>query len=577
MELSKFAEKYGKRANGKPWAGANGVYVISPACPTKFWEGEKCGKEGPKSVKIGRSSGESGFAGDKKGRLSSYKTYWPNGVTVHAVLITPSFDKRYHTFKDVALQRETTLRRIFKKKRLTGFGGIPFDKKKGHLGKEWINLSPSKIMNHLIAAGPLRNKSDRLYKCTESSCDKVDISKLSRNTTQLNDIVKELEYVLEDEIKQKKVGIRGRPVVLPRSIVIAAKKRSHPLHIYSHLLKSNIDEEQRESLRRLANKKTHDVKELSNKKKQVRTRLEKKKINEKVIKIRKKEHRNLAAIRPSKGYVVKSTKKVPSNTRGKRGEIVGEDINTIKGPHHPLHRARYDNAKKATARMQFKQRLNENGSKESDSNESDSNESDSNKNDSNEKSWKSCPRPSRRNMTQIYTFYNVAGDNRCYFYAIMKALGLPLSKGLGNIKNINRGLGLIDSNKKAHWEKEIGNGKWRDPISVLENSKQMCKILYDKGIRYIAKLSRKRKNFSELEAYLADPTTTLLDNNENDLYLLRAKGEIMRVKETTKRIRRPASKASFEKAFEDGRVITLIWRNVRGEPHHYEVIMSKYL
>jgi hypothetical protein len=159
----------------------------------------------------------------------------------------------------------------------------------------------------------------------------------------------------------------------------------------------------------------------------------------------------------------------------------------------------------------------------------------------------------------------------------MKALGLPLSKGLGNIKNINRGLGLIDSNKKAHWEKEIGNGKWRDPISVLENSKQMCKILYDKGIRYIAKLSRKRKNFSELEAYLADPTTTLLDNNENDLYLLRAKGEIMRVKETTKRIRRPASKASFEKAFEDGRVITLIWRNVRGEPHHYEVIMSKYL
>ena len=51
MELSKFIEKYSQREAGKPWIGANGLYVITPSCPTNFWGGEKCDRKIPKQVK----------------------------------------------------------------------------------------------------------------------------------------------------------------------------------------------------------------------------------------------------------------------------------------------------------------------------------------------------------------------------------------------------------------------------------------------------------------------------------------------------------------------------------------------
>ena len=54
-----------------PWTGANGVYVVSPACPTEFWEGERCGNKEPQNVKIGKASGENGFAAKGKGEATN--------------------------------------------------------------------------------------------------------------------------------------------------------------------------------------------------------------------------------------------------------------------------------------------------------------------------------------------------------------------------------------------------------------------------------------------------------------------------------------------------------------------------
>lgn len=314
MELTDFVKKYNKRGKGTPWAGANGVYVVSPSCPARFWEGERCGKtKVPRNLKIGKASGEHGFAtAEGKGRLPTYRTYWPNGVTVHAVLITPSYDKTVHVIRDEALKRETTLRRIFKSEGKTGFGanGSGQDNGTRHLGSEWIHVTPSEMMNYLIATGPLRHPSDKLYGCTPKYCEQVKMTDITKDVERLNSVVQKLEYVLNHERQEKKIGIPGRPVVLPRTIVAAAQDRQHPLHLYAHLLKSNVEAEKQLAERRIADKKQRDLLAIAAKENQARTRRERQIIRNAVRRARdRREPRNLAALRPTEDYALAELRK----------------------------------------------------------------------------------------------------------------------------------------------------------------------------------------------------------------------------------------------------------------------------
>ena len=85
---------------------------------------------------------------------------------MHAILRTQNFDSTVHTVKDEALKRETTLRRIFKAHKLSGFGADGRGRNNGtrKLGSEWIRLTPDKIMNYLIAAGPLRHPKGQVVR-----------------------------------------------------------------------------------------------------------------------------------------------------------------------------------------------------------------------------------------------------------------------------------------------------------------------------------------------------------------------------------------------------------------------------
>lgn len=604
MELLDFERKYGGRsgAAGALWGGANGVYVVSPACPTEFWAGERCGNNVPRNVKIGKATGVNGLAtSDGKGRLRNYRTYWPNGVTVHAVLITPSFDRTVHTIKDEASNRETTLRRIFKSRGLVGFGsnGRGGDNGTSHLGSEWIRLTPSEIMNYLIAVGPVRHARDKLYGCTKDQCERVHVDRVSRNVTRLNNVVKALEYVLEDENKEKKekkLGVRGRPVVLPRTIIKAAKNKTHPLHIYSELLVSNVNKEMQLAQRRLADRKLRkaqaaEAQIAGERLTRIQRRLKRKRLNA----MKQRLPRDLAALLPTKDFetamelraakgVARKARltrgapaKKPPAKKAKKPPMANQDaLNTIK--RHPHHRRRYNVEKRAAARMLF------------DDLEQKANDFPSPKPKlAPEPKLAQCPLQAS-GMEVLYdypnyTYLDVTADGRCYFYAIIKALGDPLHMEMGRMSDTNRYVGLgvraqnyFNPTRKRFWKKELRSARWHDPIDVLYDSVKMGGALRNRGILYVAKLVRTRNDFSEVHAYMHDPIAQVRQSQSDGIYKINDNGSISLIPELTGRLRKTQDKekiAAFNVAFREGRVVTFVWRNIPGRPAHYEVIIPR--
>lgn len=597
MELTDFRKKYGRPGGppGTPWGGANGVYVVSPACPTQFWEGERCGNYTPSNVKIGKASGVDGFvSADGKGRLRHYRTYWPNGVTVHAVLTTPSFDSTVHTVKDVALQRETTLRRIFKHIGLVGFGsnGRGGDNGTSHLGSEWINLTPNKIMNYLLAAGPIRHANDHLYGCTPDKCELVSIDKVSRNVTRLNDVVKSLEVVLDDE---KKLGVRGRPIVLPQSIIHAAKKKTHRLHTYADLLVSNVNKEMQLAQRRLANRKKREVNSAEAKIADARlTRFQRQVKRKRLDAMKKRQPRNIAAIRPSYGMDVAMTLKRPGEARrpierfiaepapaakrpvgtaAKRPRKSNQDaLNTIKK--YPRHRQRYPpTARKKKARLLFENQ--------------DQNDLSAELSDETPGRVSRNPAASRAKSCEAkgvvlydyskYTYFDVTGDGRCYYYAILKALGSPLYRGLGKLSNTINTIKYFSPTREKIWKTRLNQATFQDPIDVLYDSVEMCRALLSRGILYITKVVRTSRDFSEIHEYMRDPIAQIRKTATDAIYKINDNG-IQMIPELTARLRKnkdSVKTAAFKRAFADGRVVSFVWRNIRGLPAHYEVIIPK--
>lgn len=572
MQLATFVRKYGNEDGNPetPWAGANGVYVVSPSCPAQFWEGERCGNNTPKNVKIGKASGFHGFASadGSKGRLRHYRTYWPNGVTVHAVLITPSFATTVHTIKDNAVIRETTLRRIFKKRKLTGFGANGRGGSNGTdgLGSEWIHLPPGEIMNYLIAAGPMTHPTDKLYDCRKNACERVNLNKVSRNATRLMSVVKALEYVSEDNKSGKRVGIKGRPVVLPRTIVEAAREKKHPLHKYAHRLKANVNLEYRGAEQRVAQKKQNKIRATEIRLNE-KTRGQKLAKQKKLDTLKKREPRNLAAIRRPYGVLVAEARKAlqAKKSPAKRTRpFDNKEVETMK--RHPNHRVRYNIEKNAAARLLFG--TNPNASPPGSPN-----------------SGSPCDTAVKvLHRYPNYTYYDVTGDGRCYFYAIIKALGLPLRNGVGEKKNTNHfveQVGYFNPTRRQYWKNELKAARWHDPINVLVDSIELTRALRNqRGIIYIAKVNRTRRDLGQVHKYMLDPIYQVRQSTANGVYKIQENGELHLVAELTGKLRSNINKEKaddFKKAFREGRVVTFIWRNIPGEPNHYEIIVPKRL
>lgn len=235
MEYDAFIERYGDKKQ-KPWAGALGVYIVSPKCPTGFEnEGgykEECGNNVPKNVKIGKATGRGGF----KTRFKTYYTYWPQGLMVHGLLVTPSFDQRWFTYKDHATKRETTLKRVLTKKNLIGFGPANGTER---LGSEWVRGTPAKIMPFLnsVAKG-----NDVLYGCTREACRPVSRrAHVTRQHAVLQELVDELR---PPESANSRTGGRGKPRVMTRQTTKAARPRAaDPIKPRANALVAALDRE----------------------------------------------------------------------------------------------------------------------------------------------------------------------------------------------------------------------------------------------------------------------------------------------------------------------------------------------
>ena len=569
MDSKKFLELYKSKKNRKraPWSGATGVYMISPSCPANFHMGEKCENPIPQNVKIGKATSEGGLAS----RIKSYSTYWPSGTTVHALLVTPSYDAKYGTIRDYATARETTLKRILRQPETNalGFGS---DGKGGKNGteripsSEWVNMEPSRLIRYFDAVGPKRHPADKLYTCNENRCELVDLQKHTLRprtrayaTAQPNNLTgtnwKALEAVLKNEHER---GIPGRPVVLTKATIDFAKNKTHPLHIWANKLVSNDAKDKELVQRRLRNRENRKVHKANrarvNKERGILTReqrLRAKKIYKKKLTQAKKLPRNLEAIRNTANYAIapkqvrdgrarvkkkkkkvqpgkkrpapnknkyiqgvfgKSTKVRPLSTQAQSAE--GSKPNNTQRYHYDqaVRQARKRNRHQLNDNFLPRKLENEILADKEDIYEISNHDSSPCPSTKRIRGCKSSARIIKEYPRQGYTHYDVTGDGLCYFYVILKALVMRLTAGGGAPSNLSH----LFHCKNKYFEKtedyrkylgKVQRKSYGNPSNVISISPLIRQMLYERGIRYIAHITLSRNEPDKVDKYMRRPLT----------------------------------------------------------------------
>ena len=177
-----------------------------------------------------------------------------------------------------------------------------------------------------------------------------------------------------------------------------------------------------------------------------------------------------------------------------------------------------------------------------------------------------------------YTHQDVTGDGRCYFYAVLRAIGLPLSGGTGGRSNANAALEYFDSNTRQEWKAKLDSATFGDPLNVLQNASKMRRAMYDdRGIKYVVKIRRSQTNDVQIAEYLRDPIAFVRAQDEASIWSLRPRAisYISALSQTGGQA--AGAEGQFRAAFQSGNVITFVWRNVRREPLHYELILPSRL
>lgn len=188
----------------------------------------------------------------------------------------------------------------------------------------------------------------------------------------------------------------------------------------------------------------------------------------------------------------------------------------------------------------------------------------------------------KRYLSPSYTHQDVTGDGRCYFYAVLRAIGLPLSgpSGGGGRSNANAALEYFDSNTRQEWKAKLDSATFGDPLNVLQNAAAMRKAMYnDRGIKYVVKIRRSRTNDVQIAEYLRDPIAFVRAQDDASIWSLRPRA-IRYIDALSKPGGQAAgAEGQFRTAFQGGNVITFIWRNVRGQgaPHYELIIPSRLL
>ena len=320
MDLEVFLEKYKDPKEGQIWAGSLGVYVVSPKCPAGFSRVEQC-DEFPKKVKIGKTLGQSGF----KGRLSTYKTYWPIGLRVWSILRVDSYDPKYHTYRDLATPRETALKRSLEKSR-------GFEKYRKGSQSEWVRLEPGQVLKHLEAVA---RPGDEVYSCLGDECRII-------KPRGMPGVPLTRRGAIASPNKSLALGDRGLPRVRTRRAIRLAGDIDHPEQVgmFARLEKQQEDLDQKratlalrmDSAERRKQRRALEAAERRVQKSLVRTRQQTRSLARAAERARTKrtqprtgraEPRDLAALRPNRGYLGPTASPVRRPRRGQAGQARG--------------------------------------------------------------------------------------------------------------------------------------------------------------------------------------------------------------------------------------------------------------
>ena len=184
----------------------------------------------------------------------------------------------------------------------------------------------------------------------------------------------------------------------------------------------------------------------------------------------------------------------------------------------------------------------------------------------------------KRYLSPPYTHQDVTGDGRCYFYAVLRAIGLPLSGGIGGRSNANAALEYFDSNTRQEWKARLDSATFGDPLNVLQNASKMRRAMYDdRGIKYVVKIKRSRTGDVQIAEYLRDPIAFVRAQADASIWSLRPRA-IRYINALSKPGGQAAgAEGQFRAAFQAGNVITFVWRNIREQPLHYELILPSRL
>jgi hypothetical protein len=610
MDSQKFLELYKKKGMGArshPWAGATGLYMVAPSCPANFYDGESCINPVPKNVKIGKATGVGGLAS----RISSYSTYWPHGTTVHAVMITPSYDEKYGTIRDYASARETTLKRVLRSPEVDalGFGSNGKGGKNGSekvVNSEWVRMEPSELIRYFDAIGPMRHPRDRLYTCNTNECLEVPrgmpsteirqtrAATLTRAAARARGVPspsaaanwKALEAVLKNEAN---LGIPGRPVVLTKAARLAAMQSDHPLHKWASQLVKNQTKEEQLAQRRLQDRADYRQKkadkELQEKLKGILSRAATRRIEKEYKKYKRaqaKLPRDLDAIQNTVAfrYAPKQLRKetIPTRPRTTRprttrrkvdvGEANKVNINVFDtfGVHlrgatsaaassptsstsddtYPNQRFRYDAAKtaerkraawpmdnerlplklenaiyaleppkKVTPKKATPKKVTPKKATPKKVTPKKATPQKEPKKTPKTKPLGVCPLVSHSVIKQYsdYTHYNVTGDGRCYFYVILRALGMQLTHEKGAVADLERFFKnnfYFNPRNKRILQRQVRNGTFGNPEMVIDYSPAIRKLLWDRNIRYIATIQKTKNKPNAVNEYIQDPPRHLV-------------------------------------------------------------------
>ena len=176
-----------------------------------------------------------------------------------------------------------------------------------------------------------------------------------------------------------------------------------------------------------------------------------------------------------------------------------------------------------------------------------------------------------------YIHHDVTGDGRCYFYVLLKALGMQLANQKGAVANLERFFKnnhYFTPRNKRQLERAVKNGTFGNPETVIDYSPAIRNLLWDRNIRYIATIQMTRETPKAVDEYMENPMSHLiqLSSLNNHPTKTKTKVKLVELKSFTE-LQYPKERRAFINATARKQVITFVHKNYPVGSEHFTVII----